>query len=87
MLRSKLTTAQVTNTCEMLETYSTIDKDLAKPEGDVAALRLYEDLAFLEGINQQMARTLFYGNEQKDVTAGINLDVPAQIAYPKNYVA
>lgn len=67
--RGKSTTAQVTDTCGMLETYSTIDRDLAKLEGDVAAFRLSEDLAFLEGMNQQMARTLFYGNEQKDVAA------------------
>ncbi len=67
--RGKSTTAQVTDTCGMLETYSTIDKDLANLEGNVAAFRLSEDLAFLEGMNQKMARTLFYGNEQKDVAA------------------
>ncbi|MUG90138.1 major capsid protein [Bombella sp. ESL0385] len=67
--RGKSTTAQITDSCGMLETYSLIDKDLANLEGDVAAFRLSEDLAFLEGMNQQMARTLFYGNEQQDVAA------------------
>lgn len=67
--RGKSTTAQVTDTCGMLETYSLVDKDLANLEGDVGAFRLSEDMAFLEGMNQQMARTLIYGNEQSDVGA------------------
>lgn len=67
--RGKSTTAQVTDTCGMLETYSLVDKDLANLEGDVGAFRLSEDMAFLEGMNQQMSRTLIYGNEQSDVGA------------------
>ena len=60
--RSKSTTAQIVDTCGMLETYSEIDKDLADLNGNTAAFRLSEDLAFLEGMNQQFAQTLFYGN-------------------------
>ncbi len=60
--RSKSTTAQIQDTCGMLEAYSFIDKDLARLEGDDASFRLSEDMAFLEGMNQQMAQTLFYGN-------------------------
>ncbi|MBM3099137.1 hypothetical protein JRX38_14190 [Gluconobacter cerinus] len=67
--RGKSTTAQVTDTCGMLETYSLVDKDLANLEGDVSAFRLSEDMAFLEGMNLQMAKTLFYGNEQADLGA------------------
>lgn len=59
---SKSTTAQVTDTCGMLETYSTVDKDLANLEGDEAAFRMTEDMAVLEGMSQQMAQTLLYGN-------------------------
>lgn len=58
----KSTTAQITDTTGMLETYSIVDKDLADLNGNAADFRLSEDEAFLEGMNQQMAQTLFYGN-------------------------
>lgn len=60
--KTKSTTAQVTDTCGMLECYSEVDKDLADLNGNTSEFRLSEDLAFLEGMNQQMAGTLFYGN-------------------------
>jgi hypothetical protein len=60
--KTKSTTAQVTDTIGMLETYSEVDKDLADLNGNTAEFRLSEDMAFLEGMNQQMAGTLFYGN-------------------------
>ena len=60
--RAKSTTAQVIDSCGMLEVYSEIDKDIADLNGEVGNFRLSEDLAFLEGMNQQMAQTLFYGN-------------------------
>jgi hypothetical protein len=60
--RSKSTTAQITDTCGMLESYSFVDKDLASLEGDSAAFRMSEDMAFLEGMNQQMAQTIMYGS-------------------------
>lgn len=60
--RTKSTTAQVTDNCGMLECYSEIDKDLADLNGNSAEFRLSEDMAFLEGMNQQMAGTVFYGN-------------------------
>lgn len=59
---SKSTTAQITDSCGMLEAFSQIDKDLADLNGNTAAFRLSEDMAFLEGMNQQMAGTVFYGN-------------------------
>lgn len=60
--KAKSTTAQVVDTCGMLEVYSEIDKDIVDLNGNSGAFRLSEDLAFLEGMNQQMAQTLFYGN-------------------------
>jgi hypothetical protein len=60
--KTKSTTAQITDNCGMLETYSEIDRDLADLNGNTAEFRLSEDLAFLEGMNQQMAQTIFYGN-------------------------
>lgn len=59
---TKSTTAQVNDSCGMLETYSEIDKALADLNGNTAEFRLSEDKAFLEGLSQQMAETIFYGD-------------------------
>jgi len=59
---TKSTTAQVTEGTGMLEAYSQIDKKLAELNGDVAAFRYSEDNAHLEGLSQQMAQTIMYGN-------------------------
>lgn len=58
----KSTTVQVKDACGMLETYSECDKALASMSGDVAKFRASEDVAFIEGMNQTMASTLFYGD-------------------------
>lgn len=63
---AKSTTTQVTDACGMLETYSEIDKALADLNGNTAEFRLSEDKAFLEGLNQQMAKALFYGNQERN---------------------
>lgn len=60
---AKSTTAQITDSCGMLEAYAEIDKALADLNGNSAAFRLSEDRAFIEGMNQEFANTLFYGNE------------------------
>jgi hypothetical protein len=59
---SKSATAQVTDTCGMLEAYAEVDKALADLNGNTAEFRLSEDRAFLEAMNQQMGATLFYGS-------------------------
>jgi hypothetical protein len=59
---SKSTTAQVDESCGMLEAYSEVDKDLAELNGNTAAFRLSEASAFLESMNQEMSQTVFYGN-------------------------
>jgi hypothetical protein len=59
---SKSTTAQITETCGHMEAFSDIDEMLAELGGNDKALRLSEDLAFIEAMNQQMANTLFYNN-------------------------
>lgn len=59
---SKSSTAQVVDTCGMLEAYAEVDKALADLNGNTAEFRLSEDRAFLEKMNQEMAATLFYGN-------------------------
>lgn len=60
--RGKSTTAQVTDTCGNLETYSEIDKDIADLNGNTSEFRMSESMAFLEGMNQQMASSIIYGN-------------------------
>lgn len=60
---AKSTTAQIVDTCGNLETYSVIDKDVADLNGNTAEFRLSEDKAFLEGMSQQVASTLIYGNQ------------------------
>lgn len=60
---TKSTTAQVTDSCGMLEAYAEIDKALADLNGNTAAFRLSEDAAHIEGMSQQLGTTLFYGNE------------------------
>lgn len=60
---AKSATAQIVDTCGNLETYSVIDKDIADLNGNTAEFRLSEVKAFLEGMSQQVAATLFYGNQ------------------------
>lgn len=60
---NKSTTAQVTDTCGMLEAYAEADKALVDMSGDPAAFRLSEDRAHIEGMNQEVSQTLFYGND------------------------
>lgn len=55
--------AQVTDNCGMLEAYAEIDKALADLNGNTAGFRLLEDKAHIEGMSQEVAQTLFYGNE------------------------
>ncbi len=59
---TKSTTAQIIDTCGNLETYAVIDKDIADLNGNTAEFRMSEVRAFLEGMTQQMASTLVYGN-------------------------
>lgn len=63
---SKATTTQVTEGMAIMEARSTVDKDLAELEDDVAAFRASEATMFLEAMNQKMASTLFYGNALTD---------------------
>jgi hypothetical protein len=60
---TKSTTAQVTDNCGMLEAYAEVDKALADLNGNTAEFRLSEERPHIEGINQEIVDTLFYGNE------------------------
>ena len=63
---SKSTTAQVDETCGMLEAFSEMDVDLAELNGNTDEFRLSEDVPFLEAMSQEMAQKLFYGNPATD---------------------
>lgn len=54
---------QITTNAGQLADYSEVDVKLAKMSGDIAAYRLQEDAAHMEGNMQKHARYLFYGNE------------------------
>lgn len=60
---TKSETVQVTDTIGMMEAYAEVDKQLADLNGNTAAFRMSEDMAHLEGMNQEFASTLFYGDE------------------------
>lgn len=66
---TKSRTVQVTDACGMLEAYAEVDKALADLNGNTAAFRLSEERAHIEGINQEFASTLFYGNESTEPEA------------------
>ncbi len=61
---SKSQTVPVTDECGMLEAYSKVDKDLAEMSGNVNEFRLSEASSFIEAMNQQMAQTIFYGDNK-----------------------
>jgi hypothetical protein len=63
VMPSKSKTAQVTDNTGMLEAYAEVDKALADLNGRRAEWRLSEDKAFIESMSQEMAETVFYGNE------------------------
>lgn len=63
---TKSTTAQIDEQTGMLEDYSEVDKDLAELNGNLASFRLSEAKAHLEGMSQEFASTLFYGNSGTD---------------------
>ena len=58
----KSATQQVTDTIGMLENYAEVDKDLAMLNGNTPEFRLSEDRPIIEGLNQTIASTMFYGD-------------------------
>jgi len=60
---TKATQAKVTESCGNMEAYAEVDKDLADLNGQAPAYMMNQNAAHIEGMNQEMAETLFYGNE------------------------
>ena len=63
---SKATTAQVDESCSILEARSEVDIDLAMLNGNSAEFRMGEARMFIEAMNQKMASGMFYGNPASD---------------------
>ena len=63
---SKATTAQVDESCSILEARSEVDIDLAMLNGNSAEFRMGEARMFIEAMNQKMASGMFYGNPATD---------------------
>lgn len=59
---SKATTEQVTEGCGMLEAYNEIDVEVANLNGNTAEYRMMQARRTIEGMNQNLAETYFYGN-------------------------
>lgn len=58
----KSSSGQITETCGMMENYSEVDKALADLNGNTAEWRFSEDKPIIEGMNQELAKTLIYGD-------------------------
>lgn len=59
---SKAETEQITDTCALLEAYDEVDAYLANLGGNPQAFRLNNAVAKIEGMSQQVAEAIFYGN-------------------------
>jgi hypothetical protein len=59
---SKSTTTQYDESCGMLEGFSRVDCGLAKLNGNEAAFRASEDMAFLSAMNREAVRALIYSS-------------------------
>lgn len=63
VMPTRSTTADITFNTGTLEAYSEIDAKEADLNGNTAAFRLSEDKPHIQGINEELADTIFYGNE------------------------
>lgn len=66
---TKSTTAPVVDTTGMLEAFATVDVALADLADNTAEFRLSESVPHIEGMNQEIADTLFFGNEKTEPEA------------------
>jgi hypothetical protein len=71
--KTKSRTAQVDDRIGILETWSVVDSALADLNGQQADFLLSEERAFLESMNQEVARTVFYGDTATNAAAFLGL--------------
>lgn len=62
----KSRTVPVKDSMGMLETYAEVDMTLLNLNGNSASWLMSEERAFIEGLNQTMASTVFYGDSSLD---------------------
>lgn len=88
---------QVRDTCALLESRAEVDKVMARASGDIATYRARQDRRILQGINEQLATTIFYGDARIDPlkfyglaprydTVGNPADKPAANTFNMNHV-
>ncbi len=61
---SKSASKQVSFSCGHMQSFATIDEELLRINGNSPEWRLSENQAFQEAMNQEMATTMFYGDEK-----------------------
>ena len=66
---TKSTTAQVMDTCGMLEDYAEVDKAAVDIANNAAAFRMQESAAHVEGFAQKVAKDIFFANERTNPDA------------------
>src|SRR3990167_1796013 len=69
VIPTKATTAQITFGTGMLENYNEVDKALAELNGNTSAFRLSQSRPTIEGMNDELSDTLFFGNERTEPEA------------------
>lgn len=63
---SKSQTKQVTDTCGMCEAYAVVDTKLVELNGKRESWRASENTAFIEAMNQEVQKALFYADSSVD---------------------
>lgn len=71
---SKADSAQIDESCGILEAWLVIDKDLAELNGNTASFRLSQAMAFIEAMNQAFVKNLIYGNTAVNPERFLGLD-------------
>ncbi len=69
----KATARQVEEQCSHMKLYSNVPVDIAKASGNPAAYRKKEDDAVVEGLTEQAAEMLFYGDRTTNVFEPLGL--------------
>lgn len=69
VLPSKSTTAQVEEACAKMELWNQVDADLVEQEEEREAFLMSESRPAIEGLNEKMARYIFYGNRNTEPEA------------------
>lgn len=62
-------TDTIHDVCAQVAIYSEVDEDLVNNSADKAETLQSEEVAFIEGLSQDMADDIFYGNHSKDPAA------------------